>query len=522
MTRQETRSLVKDIESARDPFERFALEQDRLKKALDGGAISEDVYNRLLRDKEKMLPVVASGLSTYGSVIGVVASGYLAAVSAGTAFVAFLRIQQNAIDDTADTASRLGVSFTDLKSLEFGFKEGAGLDGKSVEDAIKKFQINVIKAIDGDQGIRAAFARLGLDANQLLMLGPQQGMLRLADAMQGIGSHAERLKLAMDILGKSGSDLASTLGAGSEKLQESVAFAERWLGLTEEQVSAVGSNNDAWDRIGVVVEGIGQKLGAEFAPAMESVANYVLKISEGFGDIDTKAKAFVELMYRAVGFMQDAAEFGGMIGKNLPSATGLIGGPMSVEEILGLVDDTSLQLDKTKQKTEEFWQQQFEFAGMALGDRLSSYDKELAAIDKINEARQKGADELQKKEEERIKRMEDAANREAEKALREVERKFEAEIKRQQQLQADVAKGPGSGFGADSAEAAKYLAEQTNKAIAESAVKVDQKPTDQQLVEQAKIQVSIARAQDVHLAEMIAKIRDLKTAVEENGFEGVR
>lgn len=55
VSRSEARMLAKDIEAARNPTEQLAVEQDRLKRALDEGAISIDVYNRLIETKRQKL-----------------------------------------------------------------------------------------------------------------------------------------------------------------------------------------------------------------------------------------------------------------------------------------------------------------------------------------------------------------------------------------------------------------------------------------------------------------------------------
>jgi hypothetical protein len=48
LSRSETRKLITDINAARSPAESFAMSQDRLTKALDSGAISLEVHNRLV------------------------------------------------------------------------------------------------------------------------------------------------------------------------------------------------------------------------------------------------------------------------------------------------------------------------------------------------------------------------------------------------------------------------------------------------------------------------------------------
>ncbi len=167
---------------------------------------------------EAKRPAATSATAALGplavAITAVTAAG-AAAVASGIGFIEWMRSTQNSIDDTADAAERLGLSFSELGSLKFGFGEGGGIDEKTVEDSIGKLRINIAKAIDGDQGIRDSFARLGLDAGTLMENGPQQAILKIAAGMEDINDHGERMKISMELFGKSGAGLASTLGKGA-------------------------------------------------------------------------------------------------------------------------------------------------------------------------------------------------------------------------------------------------------------------------------------------------------------------
>lgn len=520
LTRSETRALVKDIEAAQTPFEKFAVEQERLKRALDSGAISQGTYNRLLKEKRPTISDVTSSLGPYGIALGAIAAGITAAGATTVAFIGHMREAQNAIDDTADKAARLGVSFSELKSLEFGFKEGAGVDAQTVDDSIKKMQINMAKAVHGDEKTREAFAKIGLDAGELMGKAPKEAMLDIADAMSGVETHAERLKLSMEIFGKSGSDLASTLGQGRDALESSMGFAEKWLGLTEEQVAAVGSNNDAWDRIGVVIEGVTNMVAAELAPVMELVADAILSGTDGFSTLDENIRAAVDFSAQVYGHFYDTFEVVAHIASKLEAMASLDfaeaakAAPASVMEF-----DTAEKLLAELEKKREAARQS------AAENEKRTQDARHAQAMEDTEAETKKKEEAAKKIAEQEKRLreqaEKEANRQAENALKNAEKYFEEERRLQMKMHDDVAKGPGAGMEAGSAEAARFLAQQANQAIADATVAVGGKPTDEELVAQAKIQSELMRAAQVKQDQVIAGIRELTGAVENNGFEAV-
>ena len=497
VTRSEMRQLTKDIEAARTPTERFAVEQDRLKRALDSGAISEEVYNRLLESKRPKIEQAASALEGYKVAVAAVAGALATGVAAGVSFVTFLRSQQNAIDDAADAAQRLGLSFNEMSSLEFAFKEGGGLNADAVQTAIKKLQINLAKAVDGDMDLRGSFARLGLDAGQLIGMGPQQAILAIADKMQNVGTHAERLKIAMELFGKSGADLASSLGAGSESLQESIEFQQRWNSLTDTQIAYVAANNDAWDRVSIVVSGIANTLAAESAPAMLLIAEKALGLSNSMGDVDKFAKDSVTNFVVMTGVLHDAARYAALIA--------------------GAANPSLMQFGSGNFTTGVEWFRQLEAKRKELiekGNEEAAKREEQRQTLIAKEIEDKEKTRADEKEKRRMESLEREARREAELALRNAEKKFQDEVKRQEKLREQASKGPES-FDVGSAGYAKLLADQANAAIANSA-KAQANPTDQELLAEAKKHLEESRQQTEKMESMIAELRGVKQAVADN------
>lgn len=519
-SRSEFNKLKRDIEQARTPVEKFAVEQDRLARALKSGAIDQGTYNRLLESKRPAVTSLTSALGPYAAAIGVVTVGITAASAATVAFISHMRSVQNAIDDQADAAQRLGVSYTDLKSLQMGFKEGGGVEGKTVEDSIKKLQINMAKAVDGDQGLRDSFAKLGLDAGELMGKGPRQAIMAIADGMQGVGTHAERLKISMELFGKAGADLASTLGDGSEKLQESLGFAEKWTSLTDAQVAAVGANNDAWDRIGNIVEGVTSKVAAELAPAFLVVAQTILDGAGGIDGIDSAVKNTVTSATIFVGLLMDAVEPAIEIASRMKAIA-----TFDYENATKPIDASVLSLDKSQglyNKLEANREKARQDAAAAERKREEQrHAMALEDTEKEKAVKQSALEKLAAEEKRRQDQLARENQRQAQDALKAAESKFQKEIERQQRMQDDVAKGPGAGMEAGSAEAAKFMADQANRAMAESAVKVDAKPTDQQLIEEAKIQSELMRASGQHELQMISGVLSVATAIKDQGWEAV-
>jgi hypothetical protein len=517
LSRSETKKLVADIEAARSPAEKFAREQDRLTEALNKGAISQGTYTRLLDSKRTSLMGAATSSNVCAAALGAVATAGAAVVAGGVAFVAHLRSVQNEIDGTVDAAGKLGVTYNELNSLRFAAQEGGGVDAATTDAAIKKMLINISAAVDGDENIKASFAKLGLDAGELIKQGPVESVMQIADAMKGVDSQADKLALSMEIFGKSGTELVSTLDQGSSSIQESIDFQQRWNSLTEAQLVAVGANNDAWDRVGILVEGISTKLAAEFAPAMLVVAETILSTSDGFQSIDETVKSTVDTTVYLVGVLRDALELVTvyqttmvkLASGDLSGAVSNVGSAVdfsSGEKALQAVYDKRFELEQEARKSED--------------ERAKKREAMLASEHATKESK---AEESARKEAERTAEAERKAEQSrSERALKEANTFFEQERKKEESRRKDVAKGPGSGIEVGSAEAAKYMADQMNEAIGAKAVPETGTPTDDALLQETTKQSELLQKQEEATKKQTEILSKLLDEQKDNKFKRIR
>lgn len=514
LSRSETKLLIKDIEAARSPSERFGREQDRLTAALDKGAISQATYDRLLEQKKTSLFGAASSANVYAAALSAVAIAGTAAIASGVAFVSHLRSVQGQIDDTVDSATKLGMTFNEVSSLRFAAQEGGGVEAETVDASIKKMMVNISKAIDGDEGIREAFDKLGLDAGELIKKGPVQSVMLIADAMQGVDSQAVKLALSMDIFGKSGTELVSTLDQGSATIQEAVDFQQKWNSLSEAQITAVATSNDAWDRIGIIVDGVSTKLAAEFAPAMLVVAETILGSAENFGSVNETVTSVVDTTVYLVGVLKDGFEVITLWNNTLYNiATMNFSGVAegfkeamdfsSGEKALQAVYDKRFELEQKAKSSEE--------------ERAKKREAMLASEWALNESK---SEEAARKEAER------AAEAEAKKeqsrlelAIKNANQFFEEEKRKDDARRKDIAKGPGSGM---EDNIAKIMADQINAAIGAKAVPEVAKPSDEKLIAEAARQSALLDKADAQLAEQTTTLKMLLDEAKNNGFKRIR
>lgn len=189
--------------------------------------------------------------------IGVATFG-LAAAGAGLASAKAFASTADAIDEMSQ---RTGLS-TDLIQ-EFGY--AAKLTGSSMEGfegAIKKMQRSITAADPEVAGLQSELAKLkgGEVGDQFAVI---------ADMIQAVQDPTERAALAMEIFGKSGTDLIPMLSEGSVGLVKMIDEANA-LGIimSEDAVKSGASFQDALDKLEMALGGVVNQVGSALIPIL--------------------------------------------------------------------------------------------------------------------------------------------------------------------------------------------------------------------------------------------------------------
>lgn len=231
--------------------------------------------------------------------------GSAAGLAIGGTSAALVKMSMVSIDNLAKTADKLGTTTETLAGLQ----HAANLTGVSTETmnmALQRMTRRVAEAAQGTGEAKGALEELGINAQELVKLPLDQQMEIVADAMSGVGTQADRVRLAMKLFDSEGVALVNTLGEGADGLKTMMDEA-RALGTALSRVDAaqVEQASDAIDRTKAVFQGVGNQLAVAFAPAVEAAANMIRQAaldSEEFGTIGQKVAHAVA---RAFGFVGD-------------------------------------------------------------------------------------------------------------------------------------------------------------------------------------------------------------------------
>lgn len=231
--------------------------------ALDGGSISSRLglnigpYAQGMLQAQSIAQLFPSVVSSFlaNPLLGL---AEIAKSVAGSVRAAFAEMN-NFADDMGDLAEQVGVAVETLTALGQVASLSGG-DVQGVGDAFRFLGKNVAEAMqDLDSAAAKTFRELGIalvDANGNAR-PLEEIMLELADAIARLPAGAMRTAIAMDLLGRGGTQMIPILSQGSAALREQMARMQQYGAVvTQENRAAADAWNDATGEIGIAWQGL--------------------------------------------------------------------------------------------------------------------------------------------------------------------------------------------------------------------------------------------------------------------------
>ena len=206
------------------------------------------------------------------------------------------------IDALAKQADKLGVTTQSLAGLQHA-ADLTGVSSKALNKGLLDMTVKVQDAAKGTGEAKEALKELGLNAQVLAKMSPDEQFKKIAEAMEGVEHHGNKVAIAYDLFGAKGTDLINTLAMGEEGLNKTAKEAEL-LGLSLNRVDAakVEAANDAMTRSAGAVSGLGNRITVTLAPYVKGLSdefyNAALE-SGGFAEFTTTA---MNVVVQAVGY----------------------------------------------------------------------------------------------------------------------------------------------------------------------------------------------------------------------------
>jgi len=317
---------------------------------------------------------LASSLSGLLTPTNLALTGIAAFGAAANAVVNGLTALEDRVEKLGNTAAKLGVSFQFIQNLEESARRsGTSID--AVSSAFGRLQNSVLGVDEESKKAQAALASIGVTAEELQTLSPEQQYDRIGKAIAGIEDPAKRTAAATALFGRAGADLIPFFNNIDKATNDIERFG---AAISDVDRSRIDSLGDSFDSLFVALRSLGQSLLLPFtglvdglAKAFSGVVNIVTAVAQAIGAVlgpilDTVGRAFGlfgDAVNSAVGF------FRRLLGGSSEAAEGVakIGAAAerTAEQTKALekaFDNSSKALDTAIAKAGQFGQEGFDAA----------------------------------------------------------------------------------------------------------------------------------------------------------------
>ncbi|MDW2262052.1 hypothetical protein R7070_04730 [Vibrio sp. 1557] len=229
-----------------------------------------------------------------------------AAVAAAGSLALVYNQQAALIDQTAKFADRIGISTEALTQFRHA-SELTGVGAKNLDMSLQRMTRRIAEAATGSGEAAPALKQLGLDAQALGQMTPDQQLYTLADAFTQVESQSERVRLAFKLFDSEGVGMVNMLAGGSDGLRTMADEADR-LGVTLSRIDAakVEMANDAMYKVGVTTTALKQEITTQLAPIVAALAEEFVAYSQQFGGMNNMVAEGIHSTVSGIGFMADS------------------------------------------------------------------------------------------------------------------------------------------------------------------------------------------------------------------------
>lgn len=197
-----------------------------------------------------------------------------------------------------DASDNLGISIERLQELQQAFGE-AGVGAEKFGKGMSTLNASIEAAKGGDETMIQNFEDLGVSFQDLLMLSPDEILMKVADATSKMGSASEKTVKLSAVLGKASKSMVGILSQGSDAINEVGASMDK---VSEKNAKALDKMSDDFDRWWKGVKGsmanaaiaISESpMAQSFKEKADKVGSIVGKFASGFilpSDIEKASK----------------------------------------------------------------------------------------------------------------------------------------------------------------------------------------------------------------------------------------
>jgi methyl-accepting chemotaxis protein len=256
------------------------------------GVTGKDVVQGAFKDVAASAEQMGQALMEHTKKLAEAYLGYQSVVQVIGTFKAALEVG----DKLADLSDQTGISAGKLAILQRAF-ENSGLQADELGKYVNKMQKFIESA--GDTGSAAAekLARIGLTAEDLKKLAPDEQFATIAKAIAGISDPGEKAAESMEIFGKAGGKTLALFNDFDQTMAEAQMQVGGLADIMDAKSGTFNKVNDALGAIGKKTTEFAVGLLDDALPALDTLTTYLKNF-----DASAFGRQFSETLVRGIDF----------------------------------------------------------------------------------------------------------------------------------------------------------------------------------------------------------------------------
>lgn len=291
ITKSQYDALQAEVAKTAGEMNKLETEAKQTDKALD------DASDAKRFDKLKgALDKVGEGLKVAASVTGAVVG---AATAAAGAITKLATGSAEYADEVDKMSQKIGISKKAYQEWSYVMGQN-GMDVNALQTGMKTLNTQILKTQGATDKSKTSLGKLGIAVTDSTgKLRSQEDILfDTITALARMDEGADRAKLAQELLGKSGSELAPLLNQGADSIKELTQRShELGLIMSDEAVEAGVKLGDTMDDVKKSMGALKNQLGSALTPVVQKFADQLLKFMPKFQSMfDRIAPALEDFM----------------------------------------------------------------------------------------------------------------------------------------------------------------------------------------------------------------------------------
>ena len=279
----ELNNLNNKLDENKEKIEESGKETGNLGDVVSG--LTEKFGIKLPEGMQKSMNSMGSLNASSVKIAGGFAALAIAIAKAEKALVSMTKESAAFADNIITLSMQTGQTTEQLQEFSYA-TELIDVSVDTLQGSLTKLTNNMQDTINGTGNAKASFEALGIsvidaDGN---MRSANDVFYETIDALGDVKNETERDAMAMDIFGRSAQDLNPLIIQGSDTLKAYAQEAHN-VGyvLNNEELSALGAVDDAYQRLQKSQEGAKNQLSAEFAPYLTEFYEKITKLIKDGG-----------------------------------------------------------------------------------------------------------------------------------------------------------------------------------------------------------------------------------------------